>query len=360
VPSGFVQGSDEYRISQAIAGTLREIDEAAARPTVMEWFRTQLHEAAQHVRRQAEVQARLQAGKEAHARVILADTRAGGSKFTDKNRPPDRTGWIWDRAVLLPNAVGGPGDLAGPPSGALTEPDSASCPVESGAGEFEPRRRLLAQAQAARDSGWRSAEEARADLPVVGWFPQPSEEPLPEVWDTPAGSAALLALLHDRCLVDTTEPHNDRRIVIHAEELESLVASELLFMASLVNGNAEDEIARRWRLVEPKLPTAPVIGGTQPPDSSPGESDRGRQPQAPAHVALHPDDMKIMRCLADSDMTLTQEKIEEETSLSHSTVNKRLSYLREHDLVHRPRGDRGGETLTAQGEERLSKTGDTD
>ena len=275
MPSGFVQGSDEYRISQAIARTLREIDEAAAKPALMGWFRTQVHEAAQHVRRQAEVQARLQAREEAHARVILADTQAGGSKFTDKNRPPDRKGWIWDRAVLLLNAVGGPGDLVGPPSGASTEPDSASCPVESGAGEFEPTRRLLAQAQAARDSGGRSTKEARADLTVVGWFPQPSEEPLPEVWDTPAGSAALLALLHDRCLIDTTEPHNDRRIVVHAEELESLVASVLLFMAYLVDGNAEDEIARRWKLVEPKLPTAHDTGGTQPPDSSPVESDRG-------------------------------------------------------------------------------------
>ncbi len=67
-------------------------------------------------------------------------------------------------------------------------------------------------------------------------------------------------------------------------------------------------------------------------------------------VPLTPEDEAILRALAqDHPTTMSQETLAELTKVSVKTVGKRLAYLTECKLVHRPRGPHGGSGLTPAG-----------
>jgi hypothetical protein len=72
-------------------------------------------------------------------------------------------------------------------------------------------------------------------------------------------------------------------------------------------------------------------------------------PQQP-DVALTPEAKTILECLAEEHpMTVTQESLANKTRLSVPTVHKNLDYLREKNLIHRPLGERKGDTITTTG-----------
>ncbi len=244
-------------LCQRIKPVLQEIDEAACDRRVASWFRQCVHEAAEYARWAAETEARLKAEKEAHAREILKDWRAGGAKYTDGNNPPAGQGWRWDHFALW------------------DEP----CPED----------------------------------PDFGWFPPPSEPKPRALWDTPSGSAALLALLHDDCLIDELQRYNPNRIVTNRADDKGLIVDAVEFIDRLEKGpDAAGDIAERWELVQRELGLGgggPAAEDTQRGSPSPqGEAPKGPvesgEPEIPARAnTAHAQYLHAAETLGTTDPT---------------------------------------------------------
>jgi hypothetical protein len=81
---------------------------------------------------------------------------------------------------------------------------------------------------------------------------------------------------------------------------------------------------------------------------------RQRRGESGRHLVLHANDWTILEVLAQCHSeTMHQVEIETGANLSRKTVSKRLRYLRRLQLVHRPQGERGGESVTDAGREAL-------
>jgi DNA-binding transcriptional ArsR family regulator len=82
---------------------------------------------------------------------------------------------------------------------------------------------------------------------------------------------------------------------------------------------------------------------------TPPETKLAKGLQIASTVILHPDDVKILRALDREKATQSQYDLEHSTRLSRRTISKRLQVLRQGGLTCRPRGERGGETVTNAG-----------
>lgn len=184
---------------------LRELNRAAREPALAGRLRARVHEAAEYERGRAEAAERLRRARQKHAREILKDVRTGGTAYTHRNRlPRPKTGaWNWHGEVVegLPPSEGD----------------------------------------------------------VWGWFPLDMLAEPKEVEDTPAGSVALLSLLHDGELIEKHEPYNTVRIVTDEADRAALAAAYALFCARLDEyergrpGAALKELAGRWEAARPDL-----------------------------------------------------------------------------------------------------------
>lgn len=189
-----------YDACGAIAATLQEIDEAVTTPAAMQWFREQVHVAAKSVPERGQIERRLNAAREEHARRILKDLGEGHQTFTSKQPPKEGGPWERDSAVV--------------------------------------------------------SDESGGTQPVGGWFPVPDEELPKELEDTTEGNAALLAMLHDFCLCDVLEPENDLRIVEDPTDRDALRPLTHLFLAWRRDADhraTPDRMARRWENVRRKM-----------------------------------------------------------------------------------------------------------
>lgn len=110
--------------------------------------------------------------------------------------------------------------------------------------------------------------------------------------------------------------------------------------------------------------TSPEVAATLPTGSgygigvildNQGEISNVTPPKAPVADTLPPlnqHDHEILLCLEErSPLAMVQIDIATATLIHRKTVGRRLERLREHGLVHRPMGERAGDTLTDRGRE---------
>jgi DNA-binding HxlR family transcriptional regulator len=70
---------------------------------------------------------------------------------------------------------------------------------------------------------------------------------------------------------------------------------------------------------------------------------------------LHRHDVAILRALSDISLPLLQSEIEARVELCRRTIGPRLKSLRAAGLIHRPFGERGGDTITEMGRGKIAR-----
>ncbi|MFH1745471.1 MAG: hypothetical protein ABIG44_00340 [Planctomycetota bacterium] len=206
----------------------------------MTWFHERWQEALKYRRDSQVSKEKQETEQQEHARVIYADLRAGGIKYTDPNNPPAKTGWRWGSFVLADPARQGAGSS-----------DSLHGGIEGVVHGTEQSE----------------SSSVNRDYIIRGWFPEKYMLSLPApVWDTLSGSAVVLALLHDTCLVDTLEPENLKRIFL--DDNDETICLFLEFWDKLEDEhNPADAVARRWELVQEQIPSRPMVTEDADPET---------------------------------------------------------------------------------------------
>jgi DNA-binding HxlR family transcriptional regulator len=86
-----------------------------------------------------------------------------------------------------------------------------------------------------------------------------------------------------------------------------------------------------------------------------GHSNDTEPTHSKMRVPLKDEDFTILCQLADSVAAMKQVEIEVATGIQRKVISRRLTYLRERGLTHRPFGRRGGEQITEKGREYLER-----
>jgi DNA-binding MarR family transcriptional regulator len=162
-------------------------------------------------------------------------------------------------------------------------------------------------------------------------------------WPSPARRTALagqLATLRSALTpVDNELPDAGLSIARHYHGMVCDLCQQVGVAAEVLAQNGGKVLSRRW---DSYFPLSILEFKT--------ELDREILATAQDEVALTPEDVEIILCLAKAaPKCLLQVQIEGETALPRKTIYNRLRSLRPAGLIHRPHGERSGETLTAKG-----------